>query len=85
MLASFAHITNSNYVVPHHGDGELCARVQAEFVEMPGLRLTLAQAARLFSIESNQCQRVLDTLVLAGHLVTDGKTFTSPRIGCRSV
>ena len=85
MPALFGHTPTSNYAASHLGDGALCARVEAEFVEMPGLRLTLAQAVRLFSIEPNQCRRVLDTLVVSGRLVTDGKAFSSPRSGRRSV
>lgn len=54
---------------------ELCARVQAEFREMRGLKLTLPQAARLFSIEPARCARVLDALVRAGQLKTDGIAF----------
>jgi hypothetical protein len=38
-------------------------RIRAEFLEMPGLRLTPAQAQRLFGIERGVCQEVLDTLV----------------------
>ena len=38
-------------------------RVRAEFLEMPGLRLTVAQAARLCGIERALCQAVLDALV----------------------
>ena len=39
---------------------------------MPGLKLTLPQASRLFSIEPIRCERVLGALVHAGHLATDG-------------
>ena len=85
MPASFDHTANANCFVSYRDERELCTRVQAEFVEMPGLRLTLAQAVRLFSIEPDQCERVLGTLVLAGHLASDGKAFASPRIGRRSV
>jgi hypothetical protein len=56
---------------------ELRARVEAEFREMPGLRLTLPQASRLFSIELAQCEAVLAALVHAGQLATDGKAFAS--------
>ena len=66
------------------GEDDLCTRVQAEFREMPGLKLTLPQASRLFSIEPNRCERVLGALVHAGHLATDGKAFASPRGGRRS-
>ena len=54
---------------------DLCARVWAEFREMPGLNLTLPQAARLFSLDRAHCARVLDALVLSGVLATDGVGF----------
>jgi hypothetical protein len=41
----------------------LIARMRAEYLEMPGLRLTLEQAQRLCGVERALCQRVLDTLV----------------------
>jgi hypothetical protein len=76
----------STHPLPSHPDDrELCARVYAEFVEMPGLRLTLAQAARLFSIDPDRCQRVLGSLVHDGQLTTDGRAFANPRSGRRSV
>lgn len=63
---------------------DLCLRVQAEFREMPGLKLTLPQAARLFSVELTRCERVLGALVHAGHLANDGKAFASSHSGRRS-
>ena len=65
-------------------DDALRARVRGEFREMPGLRLTLPQAARLFSLEPSRCERILRALVLAGDLATDGKAFLCPRTGRRS-
>ena len=66
--------------LPLHGDDVgLCTRIQAEFREMPGLRLTLPQASRLFNIEPDRCLQILWTLVRAGHLATDGKAFVSAR------
>jgi hypothetical protein len=66
-------------------DHDLCARVRAEFREMPGMTLTLSQAARLFSIEPTRCGQVLGALVRAGDLASDGTSFTNarerPRIG----
>jgi hypothetical protein len=41
----------------------LVHRVRAEFNEMPGLRLTLAQATRLWRLEPSVCQEIIDTLV----------------------
>lgn len=74
-----AHI----HVLEHRQEHDLCARIQAEFQEVPGLRLTLPQASRFFSIEPTRCERVLDALVRAGHLATDGNTFASSRGGRR--
>lgn len=37
--------------------------LRSEFLEMPGLRLTAAQAQRLCGIERALCQTVLDALV----------------------
>jgi hypothetical protein len=38
-------------------------RAQAEFNEMPGLKLTVAQASRLWSFDSALCTAVLSALV----------------------
>ena len=62
---------------------DLCARVWAEFREMPGLNLTLAQAARLFSLERGRCAKVLDALVVSGVLTTDGVAFARADSGRR--
>jgi hypothetical protein len=58
-------------------------RVSAEFLEMPCLALTLAQAARLFSIDAAQCERVLSALVDRGVLSTNGRTFARADTGRR--
>jgi hypothetical protein len=42
---------------------ELVGRIRSEFLEMPGLRLTLVQAARLWGLEQDDCRRVIDALV----------------------
>jgi hypothetical protein len=41
---------------------DLLERVRAEFVEQPGLRLTEAQAARLWHLDCPTCTRVLSAL-----------------------
>jgi hypothetical protein len=43
-------------------------RVRAEFVEMPGLELTLAQAVRLWTLGIDDCRHVIDSLVDVGFL-----------------
>ena len=49
--------------MPNHADECLLRRVQDEYVEMPGLRLTPAQAQRLWAIDADTCAAVLDLLV----------------------
>jgi hypothetical protein len=46
----------------------LTQRVHAEYLEMPGLRLTSAQVQRLCGIERAACERVLQELVDAKFL-----------------
>jgi hypothetical protein len=65
---------------PHLADDALVLfRVRAEFAEMPGLKLTLPQASRLFHLEADRCERVLTSLVHTGQLVLRDKTFVQPR------
>jgi hypothetical protein len=47
---------------------QLVQRVRSEFNEMPGLRLTPAQAARLLGLDHAACQRVINALVGAAFL-----------------
>jgi hypothetical protein len=42
---------------------ELVGRIRAEFLEMPGLRLTVAQASRLWGLDEGACRNVIDVLV----------------------
>ena len=47
---------------------EVLRRVQGEFLEMPGLRLTAPQARRLWNLESTTCDALLSALVDAKFL-----------------
>jgi hypothetical protein len=47
---------------------EVLCRVRAEFAEMPGLQLTPAQATRLWGLEREACQAVIDALIDASFL-----------------
>lgn len=42
---------------------DMCRRVQGEFLEMPGLRLTEPQARRLWNLDQQSCESVLGALV----------------------
>jgi hypothetical protein len=48
---------------------DLLRRVRAEFIEMPGLRVTRAQARRLWALDETLCEIVLAALVDARFLV----------------
>jgi hypothetical protein len=54
-------------------------RVRSEYLEMPGLRLTLAQAARFWSLDQSTCEKALDALVKARFL-----TLTSEGLYARA-
>jgi hypothetical protein len=47
---------------------EVLQRIQGEYVEMPGLRLTTAQAQRLWGLERDICDALLGALVDAKFL-----------------
>jgi hypothetical protein len=47
---------------------EVLQRIQGEFVEMPGLRLTASQAQRLWGLEPDICDALLGALVDARFL-----------------
>lgn len=47
---------------------EWTRRIQAEYAEMPGLSVTLAQAQRLWALDRQTCERILMALVERGVL-----------------
>jgi hypothetical protein len=49
-------------------DDRLLRRIREEFREMPGLRVTPAQATRLWGLENETCRAVIDALVAAAFL-----------------
>ena len=46
----------------------VCRRVRGEYLEMPGLRLTSTQAARLWAMDRQASERILDALTQVGFL-----------------
>lgn len=42
---------------------QIVTRVKSEFLEMPGLTLTLEQSSRLWGLQRTQCEAVLHVLV----------------------
>jgi hypothetical protein len=56
-------------------DLNLMARVYGEYLEMPGLQLTLAQASRLWNIQPATSAHVLERLVDASFLRRAGDRY----------
>ena len=56
------------------GIDEALRRVKGEYLEMPGLRLTSAQAQRLWGLDRESCRALLGALV-------DAKFLTQTRDG----
>ena len=52
----------------HHPHDDVLRRVQGEYIEMPGLRLTTAQAQRLWGLDRAACDALLGALVDAKFL-----------------
>ena len=42
---------------------DLVGRIRSEFLEMPGLRLTVTQASRLWGLDEGSCRHVIDVLI----------------------
>ena len=53
---------------PIRANDEVLRRVRGEFLEMPGLRLTPAQARRLWGLDAAMCDALLGALVDAQFL-----------------
>ena len=51
--------------------GDIARLIDAEFDEMPGMRLTRAQVRRLWNLTDLECGQVLDHLCESGFLTCD--------------
>jgi len=52
----------------------LVARVRGEYGEMPGLRLTVSQACRLWHVDVSTCEMLFEQLVREGFLYKTEKS-----------
>ena len=62
-------MTSISLNLPSESLTPLLNRIRSEFLEMPGLRLTPAQAARLWAVDRETSERILHGLVAAGFLI----------------
>jgi hypothetical protein len=58
---------------------DLARRVRGEFMEMPGLRLNVPQAQRLWGLDAVRCEAVLDELVEGGVLARSDRGYSLRR------
>lgn len=57
---------------------DLAVRIRGEYAEMPGLRLTVPQACRLWQLDRPTCEGALEALVRDGFLLrTDDGAFVA--------
>jgi hypothetical protein len=65
----------------------LVARIRGEYSEMPGLRLTFAQACRLWQMDGPTCETVLEQLVRESflHKTGDGAFIALPTATARQM
>jgi hypothetical protein len=68
--AKLEHVTQAN--LERYGESnalhKLARQIEAEYVEMPGLSVTLPQAQRLWTADGQACRAVFDQLVACGVL-----------------
>jgi hypothetical protein len=57
----------------HAARAQLLQRIRSEFAEMPCLRLTRAQAQRLFGLRPDICERILGSLVAERMIFVDSE------------
>jgi len=62
-------------------DKTLLNQIHDEYVEMPGLQLTLAQASRLWDVKPERAGRALETLVATTFLRHDGAAYVRADCG----
>jgi hypothetical protein len=67
-------------------DQRVLERLRGEYLEMPGMHLTIEQAQRLCGIEPTMCHQVLEALVKANFLrLTSGGTYARVTEGSQSL
>ena len=62
-----------------HGTEDWLQLIRAEYLEMPGLHLTKPQIQRLWQLEPQVCDTLLDVLVRTGFLRQTGGGYVLDR------
>lgn len=80
IMQTLTHATMQPYPGPH--EAAQMQRIRAEYVDMPGLNLTVAQAARLWGVSIGHAERLLSEMVDERFLERDARGLYRRR-GCR--
>ena len=64
---------------------EALERIRCEYIEMPDLKLTVAQVRRLCDLPEAACGSAIDALIVSGFLrqASDGRYFRTPNTASR--
>jgi hypothetical protein len=62
-------------------DRTVCTRIIGEYLEMPGLNVTIPQACRLWDIDAPRCAHLLETLLASGFLRKRGECYVRADAG----
>ena len=63
---------------------ELRTRITCEYLEMPGLVLTLPQAIHLWNVDVESCAQALERLVASGFLRCHSGAYKRNTVGYRA-
>jgi hypothetical protein len=64
---------------------QLCTRIVCQYLDLPGLALTLPQATHLWNADTESCARALDRLVASRFLRSAGGTYRRDSAGYRAM
>jgi hypothetical protein len=64
------------------GERLASAHIVADYLELPGLNVTLLQACRLWNLDAPECARLLNNLLARGFLRKSGDRYERARSGC---
>ncbi len=74
-------LEQSGHMIHEH---ELPVQIRAEYLEMPGLQLSVGQAARLWNTDACWCSAALEGLVENGFLCKKDSVYLLARSGRRN-
>lgn len=59
-------------MAPNSVTDQILRRIRNEYIEMPGLRLTVCQAQRLWGLDEAMCRQVIELLIETKFLCRTG-------------